>query len=95
MPLRSVLSWSWFGLSCDEVDEVGLSSKLKMSCSDPVLTDLEVLLEVGEGTIGFGEIDMGLRNVRMRAPVSVMLVSDIDLDRAEISTLLWSIWSIA
>ena len=65
-----------------------------MSCSDPVLTDLEVLLEVGEGTVGFGEIDIGLRNVRIRAPVSVKLVSDIDLDRAEMSTLLWSIWSI-
>ena len=88
---------SWFGLGSSLIagDDSSLtSSNWNISWSEPVLEDLDAELDVGEGTVGSGEIASGLQNVRIRAPALVMLVSDMDLDKSEMSMLLCSICSI-
>ena len=56
-----------------------------------MLDDLEAEEDVGDGTNEFGETASGFINVRINAPAFVILVSDRDLDSAEISTLLCNI----
>ena len=47
--------------------------------------------EVGDGVLGRGDRASGFMNVLMRAPASVMLVSERDLEREDTSMLLCSI----
>ena len=56
-----------------------------------MLDDLEAEEDVGDGTNEFGETASGFINVRINAPAFVILVSDRDLDSAEMSTLLCNI----